>query len=748
MGGLMRPPVPPRPCGRHHERLAAVLRRLVTLALACAALGPGAVWGQTTPPRTPLALGPGTGQASVLADRVEQIAGPPALTIATGNVEISQGLTRLLADRVEINHDSGEVAAQGRVVFFDGDNRLVGDRVDYNLKTGTGVVHDGQAFAAPYYRLSGERLERVGEGVYAVRRGTFTTCEGDPPDWSFRVGRARAEIDEIVSGTDASFWVRSIPLIPWVPYFATAIKRERHSGFLMPRAGISSDKGFELGVPYYWAISDSQDATITPYVITNRGVGLAAEYRYILSEAARGELSGFMIPEFWRDRAEREALDLPLLRGAVTYRHQWDVTSRLSVKADVNYTSDDRIFREYGDALAERSRDRAETNVFVSHRWDAWNVVGNVLWYQDLNLREKLELQRVPDIRFVGVPQPIPLFRRLPGLRNVLFEMESSFTQFVRDVGSGGLRVDGHPRLSLPVPVGGVFTLTPFVGGRGTLYTQRVVGSQQIAGVTVEETVDDTRVRGQVEWGVDAVTRVARVFPLGGRFGLEAVRHVIEPRVTLLQIRGTAQDAIPQYDPLIDGVGPTDRLALSLTQRLYAKTAVGPNQEAVRWEAVRLTLAQPLNLRAVGKTGRTVYEDFVGELIVQPNWLFAFRTLARYNYEGTGFREATVDASVNTRDVAATVGYRYDHDANSSVINASLGARLHAHVDAYAGTNWDIREGRAVENRFGLDFRFQCFTVMVEFVNRPKDENEVRFAIGLLGVGTAGSKFATGALSR
>jgi LPS-assembly protein len=740
-------PAPDLLIRRRRPRLR-VVSVLLVLAAAWAAVGTGLASAQTPRPRAPVTLGPGTGQASVLADRLEQIAGPPALTIATGNVEIAQGVTRLLADRVEINQDSGEVAAQGRVVFFDGDTRLVSDRVDYNLKTGTGVVHNGQAFAAPHYRLSGERLERVGENVYSVRRGTFTTCEGDNPDWSFRVGQARAEIDEIVSGTDASFWVRNIPLIPWVPYFAAAIKRERQSGFLMPRGGFSSEKGFELGIPYYWAIDDSQDLTVVPYVVTERGVGLAAEYRYILSTTARGELSGFMIPEFWRPDRERDALDLPLLRGAFTYRHQWEATPRTSVKADVNYTSDDRIFREYGDALIERSRDRAETNVFVSHRWDAWTVAANVLWYQDLNIAEKIELQRVPDVRLVAVPQPIPWLRTVPGLRHVLFEMESSFVNYVRDVGSGGMRVDAHPRLSLPVPVGGLFTLTPFVGGRGTLYTERVIGSQQVAGITVEQTVDDTRLRGQAEWGVEAVTRVARVFPVGGRWGLEAVRHVIEPRMTLLQVRGTNQDDIPQYDPRIDAIGNTDQLALSLIQRLYAKTAVGPNQEPVRWEAVRLTLAQPLNLRNVGKAGRSPWEDFVGELIVQPNWLFAFRTLARYNYEGTGVREATVDASVNTERVAAVVGYRYDHDASSNVVNASLGARLHTNVDAYAATHWDIREGRAVENRFGLDFRFQCFTIMVEYVNRPKDEDELRFAVGLLGIGTTGSKFGTGTSTR
>jgi hypothetical protein len=319
-------------------------------------------------------------------------------------------------------------------------------------------------------------------------------------------------------------------------------------------------------------------------------------------------------------------------------------------------------------------------------------------------------------------------------------EAESSFTAFLRDVGPGGVRADVHPRASLPVPLGRWLTVTPFLGGRLTLYNKKVVGFESVDGFAVEQTVDDVRLRSQVEWGVEAETRAARVFPLGGAWGLEAVRHVIEPRVTYLEIRGLNQKQNPQYEPQIDGIGKESRVAVSLTQRLYAKTVAGPNQEPIRWEAVRLTLAQPINLLDVGKSGRDPWDDFLAEFILQPNWLFTFRTAARYNYEGIGFREATVDAGVAWKDVLASVGYRYDFDVQSNVVNAAIAARLHTNLDAHASTHYDIEAGRAVENRFGLDFRFQCFTVMVEYVNRPKDENEIRFAVGLLGIGQAGSK--------
>ena len=234
----------------------------------------------------------------MIADQLQQVGGATDLLIATGNVEIIRGATRLLADRVELNRDTGQAVAQGKVVFYDGPDRLVGERIDYNLKTGTGVVYKGSAVSAPYYHLSAERMDRVGDSVYEMRRGVFTTCEGDDPPWSFRFGSGTADLDDIVYGRDASFWVKGVPVLPWVPFFAAALRRERQSGFLFPEFGQSSRKGFFSRVPYFWAIDDSQDLTVSLDGYSRRGVGIEADYRYVLSREQRGELAVFGVNEF------------------------------------------------------------------------------------------------------------------------------------------------------------------------------------------------------------------------------------------------------------------------------------------------------------------------------------------------------------------------------------------------------------------------------------------------------------------
>src|SRR5437870_741775 len=226
------------------RRVRASILFLLLAAVAPAA-APQLGWAQGR-----LSVRTAVGDVSVVADRFEQI-GADNLLVATGNVEVTRGTARLLADRVEINRATGDTVATGRVIFYDGDDQLTGERIEYNIKSGTGVVYEGRARTAPYYRIEGERMERLAESRYHLRRGVFTTCEEETPAWSVHLGEADADLEDSVFGWNASFWLKDVPLIPWWPFFAAAIRRERQTGFLFPRFGSSTRKGYFAEFPFY-----------------------------------------------------------------------------------------------------------------------------------------------------------------------------------------------------------------------------------------------------------------------------------------------------------------------------------------------------------------------------------------------------------------------------------------------------------------------------------------------------------------
>ena len=720
------------------RRVRASILFLLLAAIAPAA-APQLGWAQGR-----LSVRTAVGDVSVVADRFEQI-GADNLLVATGNVEVTRGTARLLADRVEINRGTGDAVATGRVIFYDGDDRLTGQRIEYNIKTGTGVVYEGEAHTAPYYRLSGERLERLGESLYRVQRGVFTTCEDEPPSWSFHLGSATADLEDLVYGTDVSLWVKSLPIIPYFPFFAAAIRRERQSGFLTPQVGTSTKKGLFAEIPFFWAISDSQDATATLATYQKRGFGGAAEYRYIISQDQKGKLDGFFVDEVFKQGE---------LRGFGSAKHDWQISPGLSLRADLNGVSDDLVLRDYESALNLRAAQRAESNLFLTKTWTNWSFLSRVYWYQDLTITRPVELQRVPELTLTGVRQGIP------GLPGFLYQVDTSVVNFLREVGSQGARVDVHPVVFRPIPLE-YLAVTPFVGGRVTAYSTTVTGvhTPLAGGPQIEDTKDEPRVRELLEFGSDAETRASRVYQLGGWGGLDRVIHSIEPRVHYIRIIGQNFYSLPIWTNQTDLVPEASWFEYSLTNRIRGRTISPENTEAARLDLFKFVLASAYDIN------KAQFGNVAGDLTFEPSRMLRFHGDASYNVVGEGLQAYTTDVTLNVPRVTTSVGTRYTRippviipyfvqipgtwnpgnnlpsNLSTHFLQGTASVDLSPNLVAHAKTNWDIRTTSAVENRFGVDLKLDCWALSVEYIRRNPDrpgknpDNEFRFSLSLLGLG-------------
>jgi LPS-assembly protein len=665
-------------------------------------------------PQTPVTIGTSGGDVTVIADQLEQV-GPDNLLIATGNVELIKGATRLMADRIELNRATGDAVAQGHIIFYDGDDQLTGQRIEYNVKTGTGVVYEAQAQTSPYYRISGERMDRLGESVYRVKQGVFTTCEADPPDWAIRFRDGTADLNEFIYGTGASFWVRNLPVFPFLPFFAAAIRRERQTGFLFPKYGYSSRKGAYAEVPFFWAIGDSQDLLFSPILYTNLGEGFNFEYRYILPDNQRGRFSGFFMQESFKHGSTRFV-------GAT--RQDWNLGPRTWLKADVSGVSDDKVLSDYGEDLAQRTSQRVESNIFLTRNWDAWNVYGNLFFYQDLTTRQHVELQRLPDIHAVGTPQPL---HDLPGM---LWQFEGSATHFVRQLGSSGDRIDLHPQVLRPIPVG-VITVSPFVGGRLTGYDRTVIAVHEAPGVNglIETTSDDPRLRRLIEAGTDVETKLSRVFDTGGFWNIDAMLHTIEPRVNYTWIVGKDKNQLPQWTPPLDDIQDTNLVTFALTNRIRGRTVALANSEPVRWEMFRLAVANSYDLR------RNQWQDAFATLIVAPNPGMQLRSDVTYDPIAHNFPSATTTLSTPIPRGQVNLGLSISNPSKFTFLQGGFSVNPWPWLTAQGSINWDLRHETFAENHLMLAVHWQCWALAMEYIRRQQRDDEVRFTLNLLGVG-------------
>lgn len=712
-------------------------KRLLWLMVAWLALLPTLARGQE---RQQLSLEAGT-PVTVYADRIENLE-RERLLIAEGNVQIEQGDVRLEADRVEVNTETGEAVATGRVVLFDGRDRLSGERIEYSLRSGTGIVYKAQAVAEPHFFFGGNRMERFGDKAYRVAQGVFTTCEDETPAWSVRLGSATAYLDDWMWGTNASFWVWKIPVVPFIPFFATSLRKDRHSGLLTPTFGSSSEKGFFVRQPIYIVLSDSQDLTLSPVYFEKRGFGIGAAYRYVRREGSRGELDGFYLHD------TEESPDHDADRWVASLRHEEVITDRLVVKADLARVSDNTFLKEFGNTLDERSRLRLESNLSITQRWEKWNFVGRLFFYQDLTTEEPIELQRLPELRLNAFQQPVP------GLPDLLFELDTSYVNFVRDIGSEGQRFDLAPRLSYPWSPGGFFTLTPRVGIRETLYDTEVVGAKLDRGFTVEDTRKELTVRSLFEAGADLEARAYRVFDLDGALGIQKLQHVIEPRVSYNFLDGDDSRNLPQWDG-IDTIRPGHTVTYSLTNRVKAR-AVGEEGRPGRvWELIRFTLSQTYTIEpdpftptvfgtpVVATTPTTTtgtpkrLSDVIADLIFEPIFGVRFRGTASFDPYESRVTAATTDFFYEAARWRAAFGTRHGDEGRLIYIQSSLEAKLGARWTVRVSSDYNTDTGTVIENRLEIDFRAQCWGITAAFIDRT-DEDEFRITVNLLELGQYG----------
>lgn len=207
--------------------------------------------------------------------------------VAQGEVEGRYQDRTLRADKVVYNLESGRVTALGNVTLIDADGSVqYADKLELSdeLEAGTAsnftarLANGGITGAALATRTEDEEIELF-NAYYTACEPCVEDGKTQKPTWRLKARKVRQDSDKnAIVYTNAVFELLGVPVF-YTPYLAHPDPTVgRASGWLNPFAGISSARGLETITPYYWAIDDSSELTLTPRIFTK--VNPLLEYKY------------------------------------------------------------------------------------------------------------------------------------------------------------------------------------------------------------------------------------------------------------------------------------------------------------------------------------------------------------------------------------------------------------------------------------------------------------------------------------
>ena len=495
----------------------------------------------------------------------EQIAGTTDVeVVADGNVELRKRNTILQSDRLTYREVADEVEAEGNVILSRDGDHMQGSRMRMQMAESTGF------FEQPEYSIrriktgsaptlwtgneerpsadlttgqgKAERIDFEGDGQYRLSNATYSTCSpaaGRDPDWFVRTTGLQLDYDaEEGTAHDATLVFLGTPILysPWLNF---SLNNERKSGLLTPSGGTTSRGGVEFTQPFYWNIAPNMDATITPRIMSKRGILWGGEFRY-LEPNYRGTIEGQYLGH---DQLTGEK------RTAYSVAHQQNLGYGFYGTLNLNGVSDDTYFSDLGRSLTATSATNLVRQGTLSYGGGWWSANLLMQSFQTLQDPDQAPVtepyRRLPQLTISGTRSDLPMGMTFAfGTEYVDFRTPTQGTPEAK-------RFILYPQLSLPLQTD-ILSITPKIGLHSTRYTL----NDQAAGTP------DKLTRTLPVFSVDSGMTFERDFAWLG----QSLTQTLEPRLYYLYVPDRDQSKIPVFDS-----GTTDfNFAQTFAENRYA----------------------------------------------------------------------------------------------------------------------------------------------------------------------------------
>jgi len=637
---------------------------------------------------------------------------------ASGKVEMIWQDMTMTADEATFNRSNQTLVARGNVHLVKAGDTLWGDQLVLDTETGRAEMENGHIFMAQgNFRADGRQVAKTGDDDYALRDGGLTTCDAAVPSWKFGASELDVTLEEFATGKHVIFYVKDIPVF-YFPYIILPVKRERQSGFLFPKFGNSSKRGAAVDIPFYWAISPSQEATVNLDVQTKRGVGLGLDYRYKLSRSSEGSLGGYLI----YDNNENKE------RGQLVQFHKELFSDSFSLISSLNLTSDRNFLTDYGEKSGEYNRQYYDSRIVLTKFWDHWLTSAQTIYTQDYYTGSNTTtLQRAPELSLYAVRE------QLPFIPNLYFDLDLLATNYYREKGTDGQRAVLEPRLT---------STNSLFDGRLNL---SLFGSLQVRGYNtnrVDPGLKDDQLLAIPKAGAQISSSFSRIFDVSF-LDLQRMRHELVPTLSYLYVGDKDQSSVPLFDQL-DRLNAQQTLAFSLASHLGGRIAKKEGAAEYR-NLMTLRLLQNYSLSGSRTDLLTLTDDSRrwGDLTLESEtWVHrSVRLLADLRYSHYDHRISSTASGVEYNDLrgnAARISYRMV-DRQLDYLEGATSIALTRPLYATYTTRYSFDKHDFLESYYALEFRHQCWSVTAGYRERPNDRAwTVNFNLtGLFGIGNS-----------
>ncbi|HDR9763762.1 TPA: LPS-assembly protein LptD [Burkholderia cepacia] len=297
---------------------------------------------------------------------------------AKGSAELRRGDAVVKADAIHYDQDTDMADAYGQVRVINSGTSFAGPEAHLKIEANQGFM------TAPKYHFnvtggsgSAERVDMVDNERSVFVNGTYTACQcSTNPAWYIK--GSRFDFD---TGADEGTARNGVLFFQGVPIFASPwmtfpLSGERRSGLLPPTFSVNSSNGFELTLPYYFNIAPNRDLTLTPRIISRRGVMTEATFRY-LSPSYSGTFTANYLPD---DRLEHRN------RYAIYWQHQQNFGGGFGGYVYYNKVSDNLYPEQLGSSnqFINGTQTLYQQEAGLTYNKGPWSVLARYQHWQTL----------------------------------------------------------------------------------------------------------------------------------------------------------------------------------------------------------------------------------------------------------------------------------------------------------------------------------------------------------------------------